>query len=65
MILSFSERRQAEAARIREKYPDRIPVLKQSYLVVAAILLLSGFSVSSIWISHSFGSSLLGHCGEG
>lgn len=24
----FAERRQAEAARIREKYPDRIPVLK-------------------------------------
>lgn len=23
----FSERRQAEAARIREKYPDRIPVI--------------------------------------
>lgn len=30
-FLSFSERRQAEAARIREKYPDRIPVLEQFY----------------------------------
>lgn len=28
----FSERRQAEAARIREKYPDRIPVLFMKYV---------------------------------
>lgn len=26
LLLLFSEKRQAEAARIREKYPDRIPV---------------------------------------
>ena len=26
MFFHISERRQAEAARIREKYPDRIPV---------------------------------------
>lgn len=62
-VLISLERRQAEAARIREKYPekypDRIPVLKDP-------LLCFSFNYAALLLLYIQSYSVLtGYCGEG
>jgi hypothetical protein len=54
-----TERRQAEANRIREKYPDRIPVSFYScwFLLYFFMIDLFSFKVAFLWY--------VGHCWEG
>lgn len=61
----IAERRQAEAARIREKYPDRIPVLtKQIWFMSAAwFMMFPLFNLTNFDGVYMFYN--VGHCGKG
>lgn len=59
VMFYMPERRQAEAARIRDKYPDRIPVWMSNTVCVCACV----FSFSH-WVYNMIGYGV-GDCGEG
>ena len=51
--LLSAEKRQAEAQRIRDKYPDRIPVRRPRY-----VMFFARSSLTDAWYN-------VGYCGEG
>lgn len=59
--MQISERRLAEASRIREKYPDRIPVKKKLHFF---FIYLESHGLYVLRLSHAL-LSHVGNCREG